>query len=178
MHTIPEVSDLCEQQLKQWFEIAHQSILEKHECFCQKQRDGRTKTTAGKKKPTKTMQENSISTQVVPRKHGRSTNLTDVVPNNNQANVTFRRCQSKDYWAGFSENPHFSEIEHSITPTALPSKTFGKRLKRSDNDHAAMRIHTNQGWKAHRKWMPLKASMQRSSPNAQHPVMTTIATQW
>ena len=121
------------------------------------------------------MKENRVSTQVVPRKHGRSTYLTDKVPNNNQANTTFGRCQSKRSSAGISENQHFSEIEHLITPAALLSTTFGQRTKHCDTDHTAMRIHTSQDRKPSREWTPFKISVQRHPSSSQHPVMTTTS---
>jgi len=163
MHTTQGVSGFCEQQLKHRLEIAHQTNLDKLECFCQKQWGDKAKTATWRKNPTKTTKQNRASTQVVPRKHGRPTYLTDEVPNDNQVNATFRCCQSKGSWSGFSENPHFSEIEHLITPTALPSTTFGKWAKRCDTDHTTMRNRTIQDWKASRKWSPLKTSVQRYS---------------
>jgi len=77
----------------------------------------------------KTMKQNRESIEVVPRKHELSVYSKNEGLHKPGTQYTFRHCQSMGSWAGISENPHISEIELLIAPTALLSITFGKRTK-------------------------------------------------
>jgi len=70
--------------------------------------------------------------------------IYDETQNNNDTHRTFEPSQSEGYSAGIRENQRFSEIEHSIMPTALPQTTLKKRPNRSDANHETMRAQTNQ----------------------------------